>query len=463
MLVMNVLEKADFTRSCAPMVQEKEKSKIFQLPHSVTNNIDIRHGGTLMACSRADTHHIAFMVKKYLYCRCAGAFRVTSENVLFATTISDENCSRGCRCSHNYVNIANEFDQPQTEVFRSFCFIFGAFMLTAPTPLCPNPMQVHSIVQETPDVWTIGLLPEAGYSYKPGQYALVCIDDNPNMLRAYTISSSPGAGAFLTITVRRIESGVGSNWLTGKIKIGDYLWLSDAQGAFTCADAQDDKYLFLAGGCGVTPIMSMVRWLLINRPETNITVFYNMRTPGDMIFANEWEMLTTEFHDRLKVVVMAEEGARGDFEPGRLSLDILRQKVPDAAERTVMTCGPNVYMDLVEQWVRTLGVPPEKFHKEQFHVAAECILDDMEKVKLTVDHLRRDFSVVKGSSLLVALEQNGVSTVSSCRSGICGACRTRVLSGDYTTTSQQTLTQEEIDTGFVLACSCRIQSDIVVE
>ncbi len=336
-------------------------------------------------------------------------------------------------------------------------------MLTAPTSLCPNPMRVHSIVQETPDVWTIGFLPEAGYNYQPGQYTLVCVDDDPNTLRAYTISSSPGAGAFLTITVRRIENGVGSNWLTRKVKVGDYLWLSDAQGSFTCADIYDSKYLMLAGGCGVTPIMSITRWLLVNRPKADIVVYYNVRTPDDVIFANEWKMLAGEYHDRLTVTMMAEDKATGDFLPGRLSPEILRENIPDIAERTVMTCGPAVYMALVEQWAKALGVPPEKFYKEQFHVAAECISDDAGKVTLSVDHLRQNFSVAKGASLLVALEQNGVSVVSACRSGVCGACRTKVLGGNFTVTSRETLSKQEIDAGFVLACSCKIQGNIVIE
>lgn len=83
-----------------------------------------------------------------------------------------------------------------------------------PTPLCSNRMQVHSITQETPDVWTISLVNHDFYPYQPGQYALVSIANSEETLRAYTISSSPGLSRFITLTVRRLDDGVGSRWLT---------------------------------------------------------------------------------------------------------------------------------------------------------------------------------------------------------------------------------------------------------
>lgn len=78
-------------------------------------------------------------------------------------------------------------------------------------PLCYNEMQVHSIHQETDDVYTIELIAQDFYPYEPGQYALVSIRNTPNIVRAYTLSSTPGMSRFVTLTVRRIKNGVGSN------------------------------------------------------------------------------------------------------------------------------------------------------------------------------------------------------------------------------------------------------------
>ena len=98
--------------------------------------------------------------------------------------------------------------------------------MTMPTNQCPWRMQVHHITQETPDVWTISLICHDYYPYRAGQYALVSVRNSAETLRAYTISSTPGVSEYITLTVRRIDDGVGSQWLTRDVKRGDYLWLS---------------------------------------------------------------------------------------------------------------------------------------------------------------------------------------------------------------------------------------------
>ncbi|SQI36230.1 NADH oxidoreductase hcr [Serratia plymuthica] len=90
--------------------------------------------------------------------------------------------------------------------------------MTQPTPLCPNRMQVHSIRQETADVWTLNLICDVFYPYQAGQFALVSIRNTEETLRAYTLSSSPGQSRFLSISVRCLPDGAGSRWLTQEVK-----------------------------------------------------------------------------------------------------------------------------------------------------------------------------------------------------------------------------------------------------
>ncbi len=334
--------------------------------------------------------------------------------------------------------------------------------MTMPTPLCPNAMQVHDVRQETPDVWTISLMPAGVYRYQPGQYALVSIRNDENTLRAYTLSSSPGQSRFITLTVRAIPDGIGSSWLTQDVRVGDTLWLSNAQGEFSCVNAPSQRYLMLAGGCGITPIMSMTRWLLANKPDTYISLFYNVRSPKDVIFAKEWQVLCSEYASRLNLTLMAEQGATNGFLSGRISKDLLLELVPNITEYTVMTCGPAAYMDIVEQMSTELGIPAKNIHKEQFHTATECSLDNAPEIKLTIQRLTKEVSAPTGSSLLFALEQNNLPVVAACRAGVCGSCKTQILSGDYTTTSTATLTADEIAQGYVLACSCQLHGDVVL-
>jgi NADH oxidoreductase Hcr len=310
-------------------------------------------------------------------------------------------------------------------------------------------MQVHHIQQETPDVWTLSLLCHDYYPYRAGQYALVSIRNSAEQMRAYTISSTPGVSEYITLTIRRLDGGLGSEWLTRDVKRGDYLWLSDAQGEFTCDNKTSDKLLLLAAGCGVTPIMSMRRWLAKYRPQVDVQVIFSVRSPQDVIFADEWK--------NYPVTLVAENNATAGFLAGRLTQEILRS-VPDLAARTVMTCGPAPYMDQVEKDVKALGVT-QFFNEKFFTPVAEAATSGLTFTKLQP---AKTFYGPVGTTLLEAFESNKVPVNAACRAGVCGSCKTKVMSGKYSVTSTMTLTPQEIAEGYVLACSCHPESDLVL-
>ena len=292
--------------------------------------------------------------------------------------------------------------------------------MTMPTSQCPWRMQVHHIHQETPDVWTLSLICHDYYPYRAGQYALVSVRHSADTLRAYTISSTPGVSEYITLTIRRIDDGAGSQWLTRDVKRGDYIWLSDAR-----------------------------RWLAKNRPHADVQVIFSVRSPEDVIFAEEWR--------NYPVTLVAEHNAVHGFVPGRLSRELL-QSVPDIAHRTVMTCGPAPYMAIVEEEVKALGVT--RFFKEQFFTpVAEAATSGIQFTKLQP---AQTFFGRVGTTLLEALESNKVPVVAACRAGVCGCCKTKVVSGEYTVTSTMTLSDAEIAEGYVLACSCHPQGDLVL-
>lgn len=321
--------------------------------------------------------------------------------------------------------------------------------MTMPTPQCPWRMQVHHIQPETPDVWTLSLLCHDYYPYRAGQYALVSIRNSAEQMRAYTISSTPGVSEYITLTIRRLDGGLGSEWLTRDVKRGDYLWLSDAQGEFTCDNKTSDKLLLLAAGCGVTPIMSMRRWLAKYRPQVDVQVIFSVRSPQDVIFADEWK--------NYPVTLVAENNATAGFLAGRLTQEILRS-VPDLAARTVMTCGPAPYMDQVEKDVKALGVT-QFFNEKFFTPVAEAATSGLTFTKLQP---AKTFYGPIGTTLLEAFESNKVPVNAACRAGVCGSCKTKVMSGKYSVTSTMTLTPQEIAEGYVLACSCHPESDLVL-
>jgi NADH oxidoreductase Hcr len=121
----------------------------------------------------------------------------------------------------------------------------------------------------------------------------------------------------------------------------------------------------LAAGCGVTPIISMCRWLVANRPTCDVAVIFNVRTPADTIFAEQWRELCAA-HPQLRLTLMAEQDIRPGYLSGRISAEVLRQVAPDITERRVMTCGPAPYMTQAEQLCLQLGVPASAFTKNSF-------------------------------------------------------------------------------------------------
>lgn len=320
--------------------------------------------------------------------------------------------------------------------------------MTIPNPRCPHRMQVHHIIQETPDVYTLALICHDFYPYKPGQYALVSIGNTPDTVRAYSLSSTPGVSTFLSLTIRRIENGTGSQWLTREVHIGDELWLSEAQGDFTCADKSAHSWLLVAGGCGVTPVMSMYRWLQAKRPEDDVQVIYCVRSEQDIIFAGEWQTVP--------VTLVAEQGTQEGILSGRITATLINS-VPNIAGRTVMTCGPAPFMTLVESLAREAGAT--EVHKEAFFIPP-IKQPGGGKLTFTTHSPLRNFQAPVGLSLLEVLEQNQVAVNSACRAGVCGCCKTRITKGKYQVSSTATLTEQEIAEGYVLACACQPQSDL---
>lgn len=323
------------------------------------------------------------------------------------------------------------------------------------TTLCPWRMQVHHITQETPDVWTLALIDHDFYRWQAGQFALVRIG-NSDEVRAYTLSSTPGQSRFITLTIRYIEQGKGSSWLTRQVKPGDFVWLSDPQGSFSCQQHPAARYLLLAAGCGITPVMSMARWLHNYRPETDVQLIYSVRSPRDVIFAAELQAL----RPWLKLTIIAEQQPEAQMLAGRLTSEILARQVPDMAQRTVMMCGPQPYMDRAESDVRALGAT--QVLREQFTAASETEDNGVRYTLSSASQPLRKGAFPAGWSLLKAMEQHNLPVEAVCRAGVCGCCKTRVLDGQYQTSSTVGLTDEEIAAGYVLACSCQPAGDIAL-
>ncbi len=362
-----------------------------------------------------------------------------------------------------------------------------------------------SVVRETADVKSFSFVAEPAciFRYKPGQFVTFELTiDGRNVRRSYTISSSPSRPTILTVTIKRLEDGVASRWLHDTMHEGMQCMVSGPHGDFTCINHATEKLLLIAGGSGVTPVMSMLRYLADTSPHRDICFINSVRSPEDIIFKRELFQLSAQFGGALKLFILPSAHARGHGWQGlvgRLDAGVLGFMVPDVAEREVFTCGPASFMQAVKDMLGVLGHPPHRYHAESFAPAASpralpSRSDKREQTErapapptATRDSAPATLARLDGGiaadqpasilfstsnvtsaagpddSILDVAEFTGVEIRSSCRAGVCGTCRVRVASGTAEMDGQSTLTDDDLSKGYILSCVARARGKVVVE
>ncbi|SNB74576.1 Ferredoxin-NADP reductase [Arboricoccus pini] len=357
-----------------------------------------------------------------------------------------------------------------------------------------------SVTIETHDVKTYSFcaLRPCFFSYKPGQFVTVEAPIGDRLLRrTYTLSSSPSRPFTLSISVKRVPLGWISNWLWDEVIPGFELDITGPGGDFTCVDHPSPKLLFIAAGIGITPIISMLRWIADTEAPTKSVVIYNVRSLADVAFAQELSYLNARLQERLRLVIVPKRlvpgqswhGLTGPFTP-----QLLRAVVDDLAEREAFVCGPSGYMDMVESLLLAEGLPRQRLHSERFGGSStSTALASPPAVaprslavlkpstahpsyptsaapaagagRATVTFRKTGKTVVcaTGETILDAATRESVDLQSSCRSGICGACKIKRIRGRVDMPAQQVLSEDDIADGFVLTCVGQPQGDVLLD
>ena len=334
-------------------------------------------------------------------------------------------------------------------------------------------LRVSEVTAETVDAvsLTLDVPPELAphYAYRPGQFLTLRIPtaDGSALARCYSLSSSPHAGADLTVTVKRVADGRGSNWLCDEVEVGAELDTLPPAGTFT-PRSLDADLLLVAAGSGITPVMSILRAALA-AGRGRLTLLYANRDERSVIFADELRELVAAYPARL-VVLHWLESLQGL--PGRGALAAL---AAPHAEREVFLCGPTPFMDAMTHALRDLGVPRKRLHIERFvsltedpfarlsagsEGPAESPVDgspaaagDVDSsVQVELDGERHTFRWPAGTLLLDLLRERGLDAPFSCREGACSACACRITSGEVKMRRNEVLDQTDLDEGYVLAC-----------
>lgn len=340
-----------------------------------------------------------------------------------------------------------------------------------------HPLRVQARRADTDDALVVELAvpPElqASFRFAPGQY-LTLKRPGDELRRSYSICAAPGEP--LRVGVRRVPGGAFSGWLHGSLRTGDTLEAMEPQGRFGAALANRPHHvLCVAGGSGITPVLSIVKALLQADERARATLVYGNRTSASTMFKEELEDLKNRHLARLALhPVFSREQVDSPLAAGRVDagkLAAVLRLAPPVDEAFV--CGPHAMNDEVEAALRSLGLAAERIHVERFGVppaAADAALHapragDATTARITVvrDGLTREVAFQPGDeSLLAAASRAGLDVPYSCRSGVCATCRAKLLQGQVRMDRNFALEPADLAAGFVLSCQAHPLTERVV-
>jgi ferredoxin-NADP reductase len=348
-------------------------------------------------------------------------------------------------------------------------------------------MRVVRIIRQTSDVQTFRFArPDGGplpFRHQPGQYLVISpMINGKKVNRPYTISSSPTRPEYCEITVKREEMGLVSRHLHDRLREGDTINISAPTGRFIFDGTQAPSVVLIAGGVGITPLMTIARYLTDKNWKGDIYFAYGAKTTKDIIYRNELDDLKVRFPNlHMHITLSRAEGSDWAGHKGRVSAEFLMKCIPGLSTRLVYICGPDAMMATTIQVLKHLGVPAEQIKSEEFVPAKHaepapagagmtCVVapdvlapDDGTGPKLTLKRSAKSVALAPDKSLLEIAEEAGVSMDFECRSGICGRCKTRLLSGCVTMETQDALTAEDKSKNVILMCQARASEPVAVE
>lgn len=280
---------------------------------------------------------------------------------------------------------------------------------------------------ESADTVTLWLKPNGHWAgFQPGQHVNVSAQiDGVRVTRSYSLTNASAAQGRIAITVKGIEGGKLSRHLCRGAGIGDVLELSPAFGDMTLPDTLQGKWLFLAAGSGITPLMSMTRALAAKGMPVPLVLAYWARTREELCFVDELKSLAALHANFTVHFVLTRETVAGDEPTGRISEESIRSLIDDPAMRQVYACGPGGFVDSARSLLAPIA---HSFHAEAFSPPPR-VAEDTGSVQVTLAASGRTLTLARGESLLKGLEAAGLKPASGCRMGICNTCACGKSSG----------------------------------
>jgi ring-1,2-phenylacetyl-CoA epoxidase subunit PaaE len=345
-------------------------------------------------------------------------------------------------------------------------------------------LRVAEVVPETNEANSIrfAIPPELRerFAFRAGQHlTLRATIGGEEVRRNYSLCTAPDDQDWM-VTVKRIGGGLFSNWIGDQLKAGDTLEVMPPHGSFTTDfdPAKSRHIVGIAGGSGITPVMSLIKTTLKFEPNSRLTLLYGNRDSSSVIFLEALAGLKDKYLRRLEIYHFLDQEEQ-DIElfNGMLNRERLEEAipalVPDAADVDAwFICGPGPMMDAAEGVLLDRNIPKERIHIERFTAdrPAGAIVKEMAQlqtqaegvsVSVTLDGRTRRVPFTAGN-ILDSARASGLPAPFACKAGVCATCRAKVTRGKVEMAVHYGLTDEEVAEGYVLTCQSVPLGDGVV-
>ncbi|MEQ9426779.1 MAG: ferredoxin--NADP reductase [Cyclobacteriaceae bacterium] len=333
-------------------------------------------------------------------------------------------------------------------------------------------LTVSDVRKETKDAVRVEFdWPENGMDYKPGQFLTLILPVNGEKIRrAYSLCTSPSLDEKPAVAVKRVDDGIVSNFINDNVKAGDVIEVMPPLGHFTPEISPDNSrhLILIGGGSGITPLMGILKTVLKEEPNSNVTLIYANRDIDSIIFKEKLEEIKLENQDRFNYIQSLDNApAEWSGEGGFLNVDKVKSLITNLDKWNddstyYYVCGPQGLMDLAFEAFDALQLDHHRTFKESF-VAGTTSPDEIiagktkgsgdgSQVKIKYDGQEYEFTVPAGNTILQTALDQDIDLPFSCQSGLCTACMGKCLEGEVDLSDAEALSEEERAEGYVLTC-----------